>query len=162
MYGVGMPILFIIAAFNFLNTYISERIVVAYFMRQPPALDDKMTKNALDMIKFAPLLMLLNGFWMLSSPQIFLNKHSLIQTSAEKMKSGHYFEFEVKWHTPICLMCLIAVFLLIIQKVLKKRLTSLGFSMQSKELEVDEDLPNFNKTLKLSHAEEILAEELNM
>lgn len=29
MYGVGMPILFPIAAFNFLNQYICERIVVA-------------------------------------------------------------------------------------------------------------------------------------
>jgi hypothetical protein len=30
MYGVGMPILFPIAAFNFLNQYICERLIVAY------------------------------------------------------------------------------------------------------------------------------------
>lgn len=71
MYGVGMPILFPIGAFTFINTYISERIVVSYFMRQPPALDDKLTKNLLESIRFAPLLMLVNGFWMLSNPQIF-------------------------------------------------------------------------------------------
>ena len=47
MYGVGMPILFPIAALNFINQYICERIVIAYFMKQPPALDDKLTKNAL-------------------------------------------------------------------------------------------------------------------
>lgn len=67
MYGIGMPILFPIAAFTFINTYICERITVAYFMKQPPALDDKLTKNALEMIKFAPLLMLFNGYWMLSN-----------------------------------------------------------------------------------------------
>lgn len=33
MYGAGMPILFPIAAFNFLNQYICERIIVAYFMK---------------------------------------------------------------------------------------------------------------------------------
>lgn len=39
MYGLGMPILFPIAAFNFLNQYICERIIVAYYMKLPPALD---------------------------------------------------------------------------------------------------------------------------
>lgn len=45
-YGVGMPVLFPIAAFNFINQYICERYILAYEMRQPPALDDKLTKNA--------------------------------------------------------------------------------------------------------------------
>ena len=30
MYGLGMPILFPIAAFNFFNQYLCERIIVAY------------------------------------------------------------------------------------------------------------------------------------
>ena len=30
MYGVGMPILFPVAAFNFMNQYICERWIVAY------------------------------------------------------------------------------------------------------------------------------------
>lgn len=40
MHGVGMPILFPIAAFNFLNQYVCERLVLAYEMKQPPSLDD--------------------------------------------------------------------------------------------------------------------------
>lgn len=67
MYGLGMPILFPIAAFNFLNQYICERIIVAYTMRQPPALDDKLTVNALSMLRYAPLLFLANGYWMISN-----------------------------------------------------------------------------------------------
>lgn len=74
MYGVGMPILFVIGAIFMLNTYISERIVVSYFMRQPPALDDRLTKSALEIIKWAPLFMLFNGFWMISNPSIFRNQ----------------------------------------------------------------------------------------
>lgn len=34
--------------------------------------------------------------------------------------------------------------------------------MQEKDIEVDEDLPNFFKSIKLSQADEILAEEKNM
>jgi hypothetical protein len=31
-----------------------------------------------------------------------------------------------------------------------------GFSLQSKEIEVDEDLPNFYKTITVSEAEEVI------
>ena len=40
MYGVGLPILFPIAAFNFFNQYVCERITVTYQVKLPPALDD--------------------------------------------------------------------------------------------------------------------------
>jgi len=68
MYGMGMPILFALAAFNFFNQWVCERIIVAYQMRLPPALDDKLTNNCLSMVKFAPLLLIFNGYWMISSP----------------------------------------------------------------------------------------------
>lgn len=68
MYGIGMPMLFPVSAFNFISQYICERIVVAYGMKLPPALDDKLSKNALQMLKFAPLIMLFNGYWMTSNP----------------------------------------------------------------------------------------------
>jgi len=50
MYGAGMPILFPIAAFNFFNQWMVERILVAYVVRQPPALDAKLTQNCVAML----------------------------------------------------------------------------------------------------------------
>jgi len=76
MYGVGMPILFFLAVVNFINQYICERTIIAYAMKQPPALDDKLTKNCVDMLKWAPLLWLFNGYWMLSNKQIFQNEYT--------------------------------------------------------------------------------------
>lgn len=67
MYGIGMPLLFPCAMINFLNQYICERWVVAFYMRQPPSLDDKLIRSCIRMLKWAPLLMLANGFWMLSN-----------------------------------------------------------------------------------------------
>jgi len=46
--------------------------------------------------------------------------------------------------------------------VFADNLRALGFSMQGKEIEVDEDLPNFYDTIKLSMAEEIISENNNM
>merc|ERR1719162_1846906 len=60
MYGVGMPILFPVAAFNFFNQYLCERIVVSYCVPLPPALDDKLTNNMISLFYWSPLLMLFN------------------------------------------------------------------------------------------------------
>ena len=68
MYGVGMPLLFPIAAFNLFNQWVTERIMVAYYMKIPPALDDKITNNALRVLKYAPLFLLINGYWQMSNP----------------------------------------------------------------------------------------------
>ena len=71
MYGLGMPILFPIAAVNFFNQYVVERALIAYEMKVPPALDDKLIKNFVKMLKYAPLLFLMNGYWMVSNPSMF-------------------------------------------------------------------------------------------
>jgi uncharacterized membrane protein YidH (DUF202 family) len=81
MYGVGMPLLFPVAAFNFANQFFCERIMVCYQVKLPPALDDRLTNNLLAMIKWAPLIMLFNGYWMLSNKQIFANKWSYVPNS---------------------------------------------------------------------------------
>lgn len=40
MYGMGMPLLFPLAAFNLFNQWVCERISVSYIVRLPPSLDD--------------------------------------------------------------------------------------------------------------------------
>jgi hypothetical protein len=41
--------------------------MVAYYMKVPPALDDKLTNNALRVLKYAPLFLLANGYWQMSN-----------------------------------------------------------------------------------------------
>ena len=89
MYGMGMPILFVLAAFNFFNQWVCERIIVAYQMKLPPALDDKLTVNCIRMLSFAPLLLLFNGYWMLGNRQIFENMWYYIDKSNHSMVSNH-------------------------------------------------------------------------
>jgi hypothetical protein len=49
-------------------------------VRLPPALDDRLTNNLISKCKYAPLLMMANGWWMLSNPEIFDNKWHYIGT----------------------------------------------------------------------------------
>ena len=67
MYGLGVPLLFPIAALYMFIAYVCERIMLAYVVRQPPAMDDALTKQALDLLKYAPLFLLVNGWWMLGN-----------------------------------------------------------------------------------------------
>ena len=66
-----MPVLFPIAALSYLIFWLVERYQVAYTYPMPPALDDQMTKNALSLLSYSPVLLLVNGYWMLSNKQIF-------------------------------------------------------------------------------------------
>ena len=66
LYGVGLPIMFPIAVLTFAIFWSLERYHMAYSYRLPPSLDDKLTKNAVRVLKFSPVMLLANGYWMLS------------------------------------------------------------------------------------------------
>ena len=67
MYGLGMPILFPIAALNYFVFWATERYQMAYTYQMPPALDDALTKNMLQLLSYSPILLIFNGLWMISN-----------------------------------------------------------------------------------------------
>lgn len=88
-YGPGLPILFPIAACTYVILYCIERYGLAYIYEMPPAMDDRLTKNAVQLLSFAPLLFLLNGYWMFSNLQIFGGVVSRIDVLGDAMLTGH-------------------------------------------------------------------------
>ena len=119
MYGLGIPLLFPLAALSFLITLIGERIQCAYFVKLPPAMGDTLTATTISALNFSPILLLFNGYWMISNKQIFENKWSYIQVDGEPMKSGHTLNhLEVDWSTPLLMMALASTFIIVAQIVL--------------------------------------------
>lgn len=114
-YGVGMPMLFPVAAFNFFNQFVCERLMASYQVKLPPSLDDALTNNLISMMKWAPLMMLFNGYWMLSNVQIFNNNWSYVANTdpTTHMVSDHFITFQVNWAIPLLLMALCGVFLVL-------------------------------------------------
>lgn len=151
MYGVGLPILFPLAALNFLNQWWTERVIVTYWMKMPPSLDNKLIKNLIEVCKWGPILYLVNGYWMLSNVQMFNNKWKYKDTRAVQMKSEHYITIQINHATPMLQMVIFSFIIIILQKVLSKELQkTLGWGMSEKDIDVDEDLPNFFRSIKLS------------
>ena len=66
-YGMGMPNLFPLAAGVILVQWLSERISLARNVLLPPAMNDKMLKKAHTILKYAPIIMLCNGYWMIGN-----------------------------------------------------------------------------------------------
>lgn len=80
-------------------------------MRLPPSMDDTLLKNFNSKIKLAPLMLLFNGYWMLSNEQIFNNKWSYIQDKSNSMKSGHLVGFRLCSASPMFMLAIFAFFI---------------------------------------------------
>lgn len=157
MYGMGMPILFPVAVINFLNQYFCERVIVAYCMKQPPALDDKLIRNCIKMLRWAPLFFLANGYWMVTNPQIFDNAYFWIDRKSDYMKSGHSPGFKENYHgLPLLWFTFAHIIIIVIMIIASEWMKRLGFSFGQKDIEIDEDLPNFFKAVSLSQANEVV------
>jgi len=67
------------------------------------------------------------------------------------MKSDHFLHFNIDWATPVHMMVVCSVFLVLFIRIVPNVVRmKLGFSLQEKEIEVDEDLPNFFDVILLS------------
>ena len=65
--------------------------------------------------------------------------------------------------TPLLLGIVFSVFLFLVKAIIPEEiLAKAGFSLASKEINVDEDLPNFFEAIKFSHANEMIHEYHNI
>ena len=89
LYGLCMPMLFPLAFIAYFMIYATERYQLAYTYQQPPQMDDRMAKNAMQLLSYTPLLFLINGYWMLSNRQMFENVVNKVTLTTDSMPSDH-------------------------------------------------------------------------
>jgi hypothetical protein len=81
---------------------------------------DTLTSTTISALNFSPILLLFNGYWMISNKQIFENKWNYIQVDGEPMKSGHQVNhFDVNWAAPLLIMSIASSFIICTQIVFK-------------------------------------------
>jgi len=66
-YGLGIPILFPIACVAFIMYWFSERFMIARYYPLPPAMTNDLMKSFIAFAEGAPVLLLINGYWMISN-----------------------------------------------------------------------------------------------
>jgi len=67
MYGIAMPIMWPLCAVAILSQRITEKIQVAWLVQLPPAMDDQITRHVMSLLKYAPIFLLCNGYWLLDN-----------------------------------------------------------------------------------------------
>lgn len=150
LFGVGMPILFPIASLTFGIFWLHERYHVAYTYRKPPDLDFTLTENAINILKGLPLILVMNGYWMLSNLQIFSNSINLRMLESETMPNYHTFSTlkYINQATPVLLIAVFIILIFLTFMVCPSLMHKLGFSIGKVNLVVDEELPPFAMALK--------------
>ena len=132
-------------------------------MREPPAMDNALSKSVLNILSFAPLMMLFNGYWLLDNKQFFENIWNYKAKSTDNMKSGHLISIRVTQSSPLLLAGILCVAVILVQIIVKdETLKAAGYTMAREDLDVDEDLPNFFEALPVREATRMLAENDQM
>lgn len=78
------------------------------------------------------------------------------------MRSNHKAGIVVNWAFPLFFMSLASFVIIVFQKVFAKHLRQWGFALESGQIMVDEDLPDFFESIKIQKGEELIAEQKNM
>jgi hypothetical protein len=60
---MALPLLFPITLVGILNIYITERCQFAFFYRQPPLFDNGLNDRALQILSYAPVVIICMAYW---------------------------------------------------------------------------------------------------
>jgi hypothetical protein len=163
MYGLSMPVLFPLAGLSVYSARVCDRIQVAWLDKLPPAMNDSITRQVMSLLKFAPLFLIFNSYWILDNKQTFDNKWLYKMESVDHMPSGHLLTFRIGQASPLFFICLVSISILILQFTIPlKLLMKAGFAAATQDVGVDEDLPDFFDVVKLVDANSIIKENETM
>ena len=73
LFGLGLPLLFPIAALNLLTKLFCEKLQLVYFSTRTKSFDDKLPNLVNRILLISPIIFAFNGYWMISNPEIFKN-----------------------------------------------------------------------------------------
>lgn len=168
MYGFGIPELFPIAAVSFIIIYILEQASFYYSYKAPPMYDERLSQSVLSHLMWAPAFGLCFAYWMASSNQLYSNeKLAQITTMSETFQADHLAQsvFQPKgWAAPawpllltLCVVLFIIFFGPAFMRLLAKKFEGLIIG----DIEIDEDIDNYWKTIDDNDREWSLLEEKN-
>ncbi len=154
-YGLGMPVLFPIASAAYLTLYSMEKLMLHYCYREPPMYDERLNKNALSILTWAPLLFLSFGYWMLSSKQLLSNNPTELIYSNLDRTSGHYVSEVFTGATystenvalPLLVTFWILLVVIFFRGIIYSALCFVLPFLAIGNFEIDEDLDNYFNTI---------------
>jgi len=108
MYGLALPLLFPIACTFFIVLFIMEKLCLTYYFKKPPMFDEKLNESAIGTLKWAPVFMMLFGYWIMGNRQIFNNTVIANDYKTDPIQTDHKgYDVSVDQSLPLFIMGLI-------------------------------------------------------
>jgi hypothetical protein len=73
MFGIAMPLIFPLGLLYIVIFYFFERVTITYFYQKPPMYDEKINGKVLELLKWAPIVMMCFNYWVFGNQQLFAN-----------------------------------------------------------------------------------------
>ncbi|CDW91100.1 UNKNOWN [Stylonychia lemnae] len=167
VYGTALPILYPIALWGFFVLYTLERLLVCYYYKQPPALDDKLTNNSLRMLMWAPIVYMMFSYWFLSNNQIFDNILFIKNKVNDITLCGHnviqdFTNVSLDQSFPCLVMFAILIILIPFGKIFTAIVSLIKPGAFDANLKIDENLGNYFEALEKPDKNWMIQEEENL
>lgn len=147
MYGLALPVLFPIALLAFFVLYVTEKLTLTYFYKKPPMYDEKLNDAALGILKWAPIAMVMFGFWIMGNVQLFTSNVGSKDFKTQPPITNHNVGLAANQALPLFIFFLIFFIGLFFNDFWEKLLIRAGYCKKQKEDEVDEKLGNYFECL---------------
>lgn len=143
MYGLALPILFLIAAVTFINLLIMDKLCLTYYFQKPPMYDDRLNNSVLRLARWGPLFLLYFGYWCIGNKQIFDNTVNEIIYSNQPMDTSHTGLPYLGPDLPLFCMALATTIYLITSTPFKNLFLKCGCLKPEEEWDINEGLGTF-------------------
>ena len=163
MYGLAIPLLFPIALLFFIIQYCVEKLCITYYYKKPPMYDEKLNLSAIATLKWAPVFMMLFGYWIMGNRQIF---HNYVHENVNKTDPiiTNHTGFDIVWDQslPLLILGMILAVSIFFNDLIIKVLAKFKLAKEDKEAEVDEKLGTYVRCLSLDNRLMWRIEEIHM
>ena len=92
-YCLFLPCLIPICLLGIVSSYVTDKILLAYYFSQPPQYDKEMLTYVIKTLKFAPTPMFLIGYWVLSNRQVFYDQSDRYTNWGRNLPSPDHYLF---------------------------------------------------------------------
>lgn len=167
MFGTALPILYPLALLQYTVLYITERLMLCYYYKQPPSFSEKLTMSTLEIMLLGPALYMSFSYWYLSNQQIFNNVVIPLQYADDALRSGHnllanFNHFTYDQSAPVFILAVLLLALVPTGFLLLKLINWLSPDILNVNIRVDEDLSPYFDSVDDEDRNFMITEEENL
>jgi len=177
VFGPAMPVLFKTAAASLFVLYCLEVFMLFFVYKKPPQFDVLLNNHVLKTLSWAPFTMLAFSFWYFTNPALLGNYTQMqaIRFMKDPFDNGHYWYNSLKSTSPAVLLGYLAICFFVFRHFGNIIMAFVGLVTNNgrnccrgslkgfwpDQVEIDEEIPEYDEVLTKTDRKYTLAEELN-